>query len=155
MSEVLFQITEDNLETGLRGYPCGYCTTSYVDAQKGLFYVGRPVSDLAFQTPEEVISLLYHGKEISSSEKERFILDLKQRSTLSEKTIKAIESLPREGHPMKLFCSSLLILGMLEGSGDYAQDCLNVIAKMPHLVATLINYHAGWGKTPMPKAELG
>ena len=37
MSDILFQITEQNLETGLRGYPCGYCTTSFVDAQKGLF----------------------------------------------------------------------------------------------------------------------
>ena len=155
MSKILFEITEENLETGLRGYPCGYCTTSYVDAQKGLFYVGKPVFNLAYQTPEEVISLLYHGKEVSASEKDAFIFGLKKRAILSEKTIKAIESLPREGHPMKLFSAALLVLGMLEGEGDYAQDCLNVIAKMPHLVATVINYHAGWGKTPVPREDLG
>ena len=37
MSEVLFEITKDNLETGLRGYPVGYCTTSTVDPLKGYF----------------------------------------------------------------------------------------------------------------------
>lgn len=56
---------------------------------------------------------------------------------------------------MKLFCSALLILGMLEKTDDYREDCLNVIAKAPHLVATVINYHAGWGKTPAPKPDLG
>ncbi len=155
MSEILFQITEQNLETGLRGYPCGYCTTSFVDAQKGLFYVGRPLSELSESSPEDVISLLYHGREISSSERASFIQDLKQRSCLQEKTVHAIEKLPREGHPMKLFCSALLMLGMLEGTGDYRQDCLNVIAKIPHLVAVVINYHSGWGKTPHPKQDLG
>lgn len=155
MSDILFQITEQNLETGLRGYPCGYCTTSFVDAQKGLFYVGKPLSELSASTPEDVISLLYHGKEVTATEKAAFIQDLGQRSALQEKTVQAIEKLPREGHPMKLFCASLLVLGMLEGTGDYKQDCLNVIAKIPHLVAVVINYHAGWGKTPLPKKDLG
>ena len=109
MSDVLFQITEQNLETGLRGYPCGYCTTSFVDAQKGLFYVGKPLSELAYQTPEEVISLLYHGKEAFSNEKELFFKELKKRASLDPKTIQAIEALPRNGHPMKLFSAALLI----------------------------------------------
>ena len=93
MSEILFQITEENLETGLRGYPCGYCTTSYVDAQKGLFYVGKPVFDLAYRKPEEVISLLYHGKEVSVPEREAFITELKKRASLSEKTINGLRIL--------------------------------------------------------------
>ena len=63
MAKVLFEITEEHLETGLRGYPCGYCTTSYVEPQKGLLYVGHPVSELAFHNPEEIISLLYFGKD--------------------------------------------------------------------------------------------
>lgn len=41
MSKVLFEITEDHLETGLRGVPVGYCPTSFVDPIKGLFYRGR------------------------------------------------------------------------------------------------------------------
>jgi citrate synthase len=155
MSKSLFEITEDNLETGLRGYPCGYCTTSTVDAQKGLFYVGHSVFDLAYKTPEEVISLLYYGKNVTESQRDSLKSEMKKRAKLSPKTVKGIEALPRDGHPMKLFSAALLVLGMIEGEGDYAKDCLNVIAKMPHLVATVINHHAGWGKTPEPREELG
>ena len=155
MSDILFEIKKENLETGLRGYPCGYCTTSYVDAQKGLFYAGQPVSLLAYKRPEEVLCLLYYGKEASLEEKKCFLQEIQKRAALSAKTIQAIEALPREGHPMKLFSAALLIVGMLEGKNDYKEDCLNVIAKMPHLTAVVINYHAGWGKTPNPEPTLG
>ncbi len=49
--EVLFQITKAHLETGLRGFPVGYCTTSTVHPEKGLFYVGHPIAELASWEP--------------------------------------------------------------------------------------------------------
>ncbi len=155
MSDVLFQITEDQLETGLRGYPCGYCTTSHVDPQKGLFYLSYPIAELVALEPEEVIYLLYQGKKGSKEEVLAFSSDLKARAKLSDTTIKHVQQLPLQGHPMKLFCAAILIVGMLEGTGDYREDCLNILAKMPHLVATIMNYHAGWGKTPPPDPSLG
>jgi citrate synthase len=155
MEEVLFQITKENLETGLRGYPIGYCTTSYVDPQKGLFYVGKPIADLAALQPEQVIYLLYYGKEGTSQEVSTFSKDLQKRGQCSEKVIAAVEALPRDGHPMALFSCALLVLGMFELTGDYRKDCLNLIAKIPHLVALVINHHAGWGKTPASRPELG
>lgn len=155
MDEVLFEVTKQQLETGMRGYPVGYCTTSYVDPIKGLFYRGRPVSELYKWEPERVIYLLYHGKEGSAQDITHFSQELKKRAHCSQAVIKHIESLPRQGHPMKLFSAALLILGMLEGQSDYQQDCLNLIAKMPHLVATVINHHAGWGSTPAPNGEMG
>lgn len=69
---VLFEITRENLETGMRGYPVGYCSTSYVDPVKGLFYVDKPISELAPKSPEEVIYLLCHGKEATPSELSAF-----------------------------------------------------------------------------------
>ena len=153
--EVLFEITKDKLETGMRGFPVGYCTTSYVDAQKGLFYLDQPIEKLAYKRPEEVIYLLYHGKEGSKEEVKAFADSLKKRAACSPKTIEQLEKLPRQGHPMDLFSCALLILGTFEKTGDYREDCLNLIAKMPHLVATVINVHAGWGKTTPPKPELG
>lgn len=156
MSEdVLFTITKEHLETGLRGFPVGYCTTSHVDPQKGLFYLGRPVTELATWQPEQVIYLLYHGKEGNKQELEKFSEMIKQRSCCSQQVIAAIEALPRQGHPMKLFCIALLLLGMHESADDYADDCLNIIAKVPHLAAAVINHHAGFGKTPNPKLDLG
>jgi len=155
MEEILFEITRDLLETGLRGFPIGYCPTSNVDAQKGLFYVGEPIAQLSRQDPEQVIFLLYHGREGSDEELATFFVDLKARATCHKDAIAAIEKLPRSGHPMQLFPAAILILGMFEGTNDYREDCLNLIAKLPHLTASLINHHANWGKTPEPHRDLG
>ena len=37
MTDVLMEITKEHLETGMRGFPVGYCTTSHVDPLKGYF----------------------------------------------------------------------------------------------------------------------
>lgn len=155
MADVLFEVTNEHLETGLRGIPVGYCTTSSVDPVKGLFYMGIPIATLAHWEPEEVIYLLYHGKQGTPEEIKFFKKDLASRAKLKPEVGKHICQLPRQGHPMKLFCASLLVCGMLEGTGDYREDCLNLIAKIPELTATVINYHAGWGQTKPSKPELG
>jgi citrate synthase len=155
MSEdVLFEITKEKLETGMRGFPVGYCTTSYVDPQKGLFYIGKPIAELAYLDPVKVIYLLYFGKEGSKSEIEEFSKELQKRAVCKKEVIEAVQKLPRRGHAMKLFSAALLILGMFEGAGDYREDCLNLIAKIPHLTAAVINHHAGWGNTADPRPDL-
>ncbi|MFS8563313.1 MAG: hypothetical protein LVR00_02875 [Rhabdochlamydiaceae bacterium] len=155
MSKTLFEITEDHLETGLRGYPVGYCTTSTVDPQKGLFYIGKAVKDLALRKPEEVIYLLYFGKEGNAQEIATFFADIKKRSKLSPEVSAGVTQLPRKGHPMQLLEAATTILGMIEVKGDYREDGLNLIAKLPALVATLINVHAGWEETPPANPDLG
>lgn len=155
MSEVLFEITKDQLETGLRGYPVGYCTTSTVDPQKGLFYAGLAVDTLADWEPEDVIYLLYYGRKGDKNEIDAFKQELHRRSKCSPETIASIRKLPRSGHPMKLFCAALLIVGMVEGKNDYQEDCLDLIAKVPEIVATIINYHSGWEGDKVSQPELG
>ncbi len=155
MAEKLFEITQEHLETGLRGFPVGYCTTSSVDPQKGLFYIGHSVAELANWEPEQVIYLLYHGKVGTAEEVAKFSQDLRKRAKCSPEVVKHIRMLPRQGHPMKLFCSALLISGMIEGKDDYREDCLNLIAKIPEIAATVINYHAGWGEGKPSNPELG
>ena len=44
---------------------------------------------------------------------------------------------------------------MFEGTENYAEDGLNLIAKTPEIAATVINHHAGWGKAKPSKPELG
>lgn len=156
MEKVLFEVTEDHLETGMRGYPVGYCTTSYVDPIKGLFYKGRPIAELCKKEPEQVIYLLYHGEEGSETDVTRFAEELKKRGRCSQAVIKHILSLPGSGDPMQLFASAILISGMVEGGKrDYREDALHLIAKIPHLAATVINHHAGWGETPPPDRKMG
>lgn len=155
MSEVLFQITEENLETGLRGYPVGYCTTSTVDPVKGLSYRGFPVADMAFAEPESVIYLIYYGKQPNDDQLKKFKDELRKRSKCSPEVIQYIQRLPKQGSAMKLFSAALLILGMIEGKRDYREDSLDVIAKIPEIAATVINYHAGWKATNPSRPELG
>lgn len=155
MAEVLFEISTDNLETGLRGYPVGYCTTSHVDPNKGLYYMGMPVSEMSHWEPIEVIFLLYQGKKGSKEELEQFRTDLKRRSSCTSSLIEHIRQLPRQADPMKLFCTALLLAGTFEGKNDYREDCLNLIAKIPQIAAQVINYHAGWGKCNPSQPDLG
>lgn len=152
---VLFEVTKDSLETGLRGFPIGYCVTSFVDPYKGLTYVGRPIAELTNREPIELIYLLYYGEMGDKNQIALFQKELNQRARLKEETIQAIESLPRSGHAMDSFAAALLIVGMCEGTGDYRQDCLDVIAKLPLTAACVINSHAGWGRGAGSNPELG
>lgn len=153
--EVLFEITKDHLETGLRGIPIGYCTTSTVNPTKGLIYVDKSIHEIASWSPESVIYLLYYGKEGTPQEVATFTQNLTQRAKCSKDLVSSIDRLPREGHPMKLFCAALLLTGIFEGKNDYKEDCLNLIAKVPEVAAAVINHHAGWGKTNPSNPELG
>jgi citrate synthase len=102
-----------------------------------------------------VIYLLYFGQEGSASQVKEFSETLQKRAACKKEVIEAVQKLPRRGHAMKLFSAALLILGMFESTGDYREDCLNLIAKIPHLTAAVINHHAGWGATVDPRPDLG
>jgi citrate synthase len=155
MAEVLFEITKDHLETGMRGFPVGYCTTSSVDPAKGLFYAGIPVSELTQEKPENVIYLLYYGKTGSAKEVEEFKKNLQKRALCPPELIDSILRLPRKGHAMAMFSAALLLTGMFEGTENYGEDCLNLIAKAPEIAAAVINHHAGWGRSKPSRPELG
>ncbi|MEX1012573.1 MAG: citrate (Si)-synthase [Waddliaceae bacterium] len=155
MNDVIFEIKVDNLETGLRGYPCGYCSTSSVDPEKGLFYSGHPVTEMEDWPTEKVIYLLYFAKEPSEDELVTFTKKIRSEAQLKQETVDAIRRLPREGHPMKLFSAALLIAGMSEGKEDYKKDAYHLLATLPQIAATVINHHAGWGEVNESNPELG
>lgn len=152
---VLFEITKEQLETGMRGFPVGYCVTSFVDPMKGLTYVGRPIAEMANKDPLEVIYLLYHGETGSKQQIAHFSKELETRAQCHPETLRHIDALPRTGHPMDVFAAAFLVAGMYEGSGDYREDCLRLIAKAPQIAAHVINCHAGWGETPPSNPSLG
>ena len=68
-SQVLMELTKDSLESGLRGVPVGFCTTSSVLADKGLFYVGEAVEAISDRDPEDVIYLLFNKRWPNAQEK--------------------------------------------------------------------------------------
>ncbi len=155
MDKELFTITDQHLDSGLRGYPIGHCVTSYVDPEKGVFYCGHPIASIYDKEVEEVMFLIMHGKLPKHSELVEFKLHLCKRSEISEKIRAEILKLPRVGHPMKMYAIAVLILGMHIATGDVREDFLNLQAKLPELTAIVMNYRSGWGLTPSSKPELG
>src|SRR3569832_674806 len=107
--EVLFEITKDKLETGLRGFPVGYCITSTVDPVKGLSYMGHPVAELAFWRPEEVIYLIMKKKRGSVAEVKEYFAKLNDHAALKSETIDAILRQPQNNQPKKQKTTALLI----------------------------------------------
>lgn len=155
MDEILFEITTKHLEKGLQGIPVGYCTVSHVHPENGLMYRGKNLESLIHLSIEEIIYLLYFGRLPQKEDRSAFIRQMTNRYFASSGVIRLIRSLPASTSPMKLFATSILFLGMLEATGDYKKDCLNVLGKLPAIVAEVINHHAGWGETPQVLEDYG
>src|ERR1700727_1815004 len=110
---VQMQVSKENLETGLRGFPVGFCTTSSVEAEKGLFYVGRPVEELADREPSEVIYLLLNKTWPTAEQSQASSKLLADRQNVAPEILTALAALPRAGHPMKWFITAINALGMV------------------------------------------
>ncbi len=154
-SEVLFTITRESLDTGLRGFPVGTCPNSHVDPMKGLFYGGYAIPELADKEPEAVIYLLLKRDFPTPVQLADFKQEIISHSKLHPGVIEHIKGLPKQGHPMKWLLSALNAMGMYSGTGDYAQDYLNVIAQLPEAVAAIFRIRSGWGDPIPSRPEMG
>ncbi|MEE3083523.1 MAG: citrate/2-methylcitrate synthase [Candidatus Thermoplasmatota archaeon] len=145
--DVIFEVTEDHLNTGMRGIPVGTCRTSFVDPLKGVHYCGYPVGDLADMSPEDVIFLLYEKRLPNRQESQDFRHELTQRAErLPTGALRVLESLtPGSGHPMDWLSIGIQALGVAETTGDVRADGLNLIARMPELMATIFRLRGGRG----------
>ncbi len=152
--EVLFKITREHLDTGLRGFPVGTCPNSHVDPMEGLFYGGYPIAELAGEEPEAVIHLLLKRTLPGTEKLAAFKQELAEHSKLHPGVLEHLKTLPRQGHPMKWLMSALNVMGMYSG-GDYRRDCLDVVAQLPEAVAALFRIHSGWGDPVPSRPELG
>ena len=153
--KVLFELTEKHLETGLRAVPVGYCTTSKVDPEKGLYYLDHPIADLSEKDPEEVIFLLLDKRFPEEEELRRFKKELLANAQVDKAIFDSLKALPKAGHPMKWFLHAINAMGMLEVTEDYGKDALRLIAKIPTVVAAIFRIREGWGEPIEPNPELG
>lgn len=153
--EVLFSVTKDHLNTGLRGFPVGTVRTSVVHPIEGLSYVGYPIADLAYIDPEAAVYLLFNKNLPNDAELAAFKADLVKRSAVDPRVISTLAALPKEGHPMEWLMVGLTLLGMFGKTGDFREDGLNVVARMPEVVAAIYRIRSGWGAPIASKPELG
>ncbi len=141
----LFTISENHLDTGLRGIPVGTCLTSYVDPIEGVHYVGYPVGDLADLEEEDVIYLLLHKTLPSAKESAEFRKELAHRGEeIPTGALRVLETLTTgSGHPMDWLAIGIMVLGAAETTGDAKVDSLNLIARMPELMARIFLLRGG------------
>ncbi len=156
--EELFTITTKHLNSGMRGIPVGTCQTSYVDPLEGVHYVGYPVGDLANMEEEDVIFLLLHKHLPSPEESITFRKELAHRAEeMPTGALRVLESLtPGSGHPMDWLSIGIMALGAAETTGDVRIDSMNLIARMPELMARIFLLRGGIKESLRPrKPELG
>ena len=146
---VLFEITNQHLNTGLRRFPVGRVRTSRVDPQDGVSYVGYPIAELANLDPEAAIYLLYNKRLPTDSELADCKAELASRATVDPAVLSCIHALPKDGHPMEWLINGLTLLGMTGKTGDFYEDGLNLIARSAELIATIFRVRSGWGD-PIP-----
>ena len=156
-NEVLFEITNAHLNTGLRGFPVGTVRTSFVSPDKGLHYVGYPVAKVWNVDPEAAVYLLLNKELPTDEQLTAFKAELVERSKVSPAVLNTLAQLPKEGHPMEWLIVGLNLLGMTgkSANNDYLEDGMNVIAKLPTLVAAIFRLREGWGAPIASKPELG
>ena len=156
--DTLFNVLESNLDTGLRGIPVGTCQTSYVDPIEGVHYVGYPVEDLVNLEEEDVIYLLLFKELPTPAQSEKFRAELALRGeSLPTGALRVLESLtPGSGHPMDWLAIGIMALGTAEATGDIRSDSMNLIARMPELMARVFLLRGGKKEQLRPrKPELG
>ena len=154
-SSVLFSITEAHLNTGLRGFPVGKVRTSRVSPMEGVSYVGYPIGDLAGLDPEAVIYLMFNKELPDTKQLAAFKADLASRSEVDASVFKVLAQLPKVGHPMDWLVNGLTLLGMTGKTNNYYEDALNLISRVPALIAAIFRIRSGWGDAIPGRPELG
>ncbi|MBN55949.1 MAG: citrate synthase [Euryarchaeota archaeon] len=154
----LFTISEKHLDSGLRGIPVGTCLTSYVDPMEGVHYVGYPVGDLSNLEEEDVIYLLMHKRLPTKEESAAFRKELAHRGEeIPTGALRVLETLtPGTGHPMDWLSIGIMAMGAAETTGDARADSMNLIARMPELMARIFLLRGGQKENLSPrKTKLG
>ena len=141
--EVLCEVTENHLNTGLRGIPVGTCRTSFVTPDEGVHYCGYPIRELVDISPEDVIYLLFNKELPNAEQSAKFRANLAARAQLPDGVENVLRSLPKNGHPMDWLSVGIHTLGMYETTGDWLEDALNLIARMPRLMGLIFRYRDG------------
>ena len=144
--EPMFAVRSSHLNTGLRGVPVGTCRTSFVTPKEGVHYCGYPIGELAQHSPEDIVFLLFNKELPTPEQSAAFKADLARRGRVPDSLAAVFHTLPRDGHPMDWLSVGVHTLGMLDTTGDWKEDALNLIARMPRMMGLLFRIREGRGE---------
>ena len=143
--EPMFTVHTSHLNTGLRGVPVGTCRTSFVTPTEGVHYCGYPIAELAHHPPEDIVYLLFNKELPTAEQSAAFKANLAGRGHVPETLAAVFHTLPRDGHPMDWLSVGIHTLGMMNTTGDWKEDALNLIARMPRMMGLLFRIREGRG----------
>jgi len=141
--EPMFTVHTSHLNTGLRGVPVGTCRTSFVTPNEGVHYCGYPIAELAHYAPEDIVYLLFNKELPTPEESAQFKAEFAARGCVPESVAAVFSTLPKDGHPMDWLSVGIHTLGMLDTTGDWKEDALNLIARMPRMMGLLFRIREG------------
>ena len=144
--EPMFTVHTSHLNTGLRGVPVGTCRTSFVTPTEGVHYCGYPIAELAHHPPEDIVYLLFNKELPTAEQSAAFKSNLAGRGHVPETLAAVFHTLPRDGHPMDWLSVGIHTLGMMNTTGDWKEDALNLIARMPRMMGLLFRIREGRGE---------
>ena len=144
--EPMFTVHSSHLNTGLRGVPVGTCRTSFVTPTEGVHYCGYPIAELAHFSPEDIVFLLFNKELPTPEQSAAFKADLSARGRVPDSVAAVFHTLPRDGHPMDWLSIGIHTLGMMETTGDWKEDALNLIARMPRMMGLMFRIREGRGE---------
>ena len=130
--DVLFEVLNSHLDTGMRGIPVGTCKTSFVDPIDGVHYAGYPIADLANIDPEDVAFLLFNKDMPNEHESRIWKENLVECSEIPPGSLDFLDSIGEgQGHPMDWLSMGIMSLARAEKENDIFADAVNLIAWMP------------------------
>ena len=141
--EILCEVTENHLNTGLRGIPVGTCKTSFVTPNEGVHYCGYPIRELVDFPPEDIIYLLFNKELPNPEQSTKFKSELSARASVPSGLETVYANLPKTGHPMDWLSVGIHTLGMYDTTGNWMDDALNLVARMPRLMGLIYRYREG------------
>jgi 2-methylcitrate synthase len=150
-----------NVKKGLEGVVMDTSSVSKVNPDtNSLIYRGYPVQDLAENCSfEEVAYLLYNGELPNRDQLAAFTKKERAYRDVSTANLKALESLPKDCHPMDAIRTAVSILGcedkrIWDATPETNLDkSIQLLAKIPTLIAASYRYKKGL-PVIAPKADL-
>lgn len=172
-------VTVEQIYGGIRGVPIHVTDVSHVDPQEGLRLRGYTIPEVLAQLPKSeygefplaggLYYLLMTGEMPTKQEANQVEIEWKVRSNVPDHVFKSLQPMPAYAHPMTLFSQAILALqsesvfakrfyyGIDKADywGYYLEDSLNLIAKLPTVVANIYNlkYRNGVLVQPNPKLD--
>ncbi|NJN55021.1 MAG: citrate synthase, partial [Anaerolineae bacterium] len=146
---------------GLAGVTAADTAVSRVDGENGtLIFRGYNIWDLgANVTYEEVVYLLWNGELPTQAQLDGFKTTLSGRRELPTTLLTAMQSFPRQAHPMAVLRTAVSWLGMVDATADdistdgAREKAMTLTAVLPTIVAAWERIRQG--KMPIaPRPEL-